>query len=157
LIEAGRPAEGEPIARTALAAFGDQPAPDDEVAVRSAIAAASLAQGRTADAAGEVERTAGPLAACNNRTVRLQAAVTAARVHAAVGQRRDAEAELRAAAGEAQKLGLLPLALEARLALAELERSTAPAAARDHLAAIAREASAAGLVSLARRALTPGR
>ena len=158
LVDAGRAAAGEALAQSALAALGDRPTPVDEVAARTVLATAALAQGQKDRAAAQVARSARVLAACASRTVHLQAAIAAARVHAAAGQAPEATAELRAAADEAMRLGLRPLALEARLALAEIAAgSRGGASARGPLEAVTREAAAAGfggIAEQARRALS---
>jgi tetratricopeptide (TPR) repeat protein/TolB-like protein len=148
LVEADRAKAGEAMARTALAGLGAQPAPDDEVVVRCALAWAALAQGRKESAAAELKRAKGPLAAAN-RPPQLLAALVTARIHATTGQARQAAVELRTVLAEAEQSGLRPLALEARLALGELEADTG---GRERLEAVEREASAAGYGSLARRA-----
>lgn len=152
LVEVGQAEAGEAMARTALSGLGAKPGPDDEVAARTVLAAAALAQGRKDAAAAEVRKTQGPLSACENRTVHLQAAIVAARVHAASGQARQAAGELRTALAEAERNGLRPLALEARLALGALETGAGEAAGRARLREVAQEAAAAGYGSLARRA-----
>ena len=151
LVEAGRAEAGEAMARTALAGLGAQPASDDEVEARCALSWAALAQGRKDAAAAELERAKGPLAAAS-QLPQLLAALVTARVHAATDQTRQAAGELRAVLAEAERSGLRPLALEARLALGELEAGTGDAAGRERLTAVEREASAAGYGSLARRA-----
>jgi tetratricopeptide (TPR) repeat protein len=156
LVDAGRPADGEALAQVALAGLGQSPAPDDEVEARSVRATAALARGRNDIATAEVRRTVEALGACENRTARLAALIAAARVHAAAGRRAEALRDLKAAQTEAEQIGLRPLALEARLALGMLESSAGSreeaAAGREHLAAVARDASAAGLGGIAHRA-----
>lgn len=150
LVDAGEAEAGEDMARKALASLGTKPAPDDELPARTVLALAALAQGRKDAAVAEIRRAEGPLGASANRTVHLQAVLVAGRVHAALGQSRQAVRELRATLAEAERSGLRPLALEARLALGELEAGDP--AGRERLAAVAREAAAAGYGSLARRA-----
>ena len=142
---------GDPGAQ-GLAELGDKPGTNSELAARTVLALAALAQGHKETAAAEVHRAAGPLAACADRGLRLQSAVAVARVHAATGQTRQAAGELRAALAEAERNGLRPVALEARLALGELEAGAGEPAGRERLAAVARDAAAAGYGSLARRA-----
>jgi len=153
LLTAGRASAGEEMARAALARLGAKPAPDDELAARTVLAQAALAQGRKDAAASEARRALVPLEACENRVSHLQGALALARVHAAAtGQTRQAAGELRALLTEAERLGLRPLALEARLALGEIEAGAGEADGRERLAAVAWEAAAAGYGGLARRA-----
>jgi tetratricopeptide (TPR) repeat protein/tRNA A-37 threonylcarbamoyl transferase component Bud32 len=156
LVEAGRAKEGETLARTALAGLGTKPPKEGEVSARTVLAWAALEQGRMDAAADELARAAAPLAGCTNRVLRLQAALVAARVHGAMGKGGQAAGELRAMLVEAERLGLRPLALEARLVLGELEAGSGDAAGRTRLAAVAREATVAGYGSLARRAQHAG-
>jgi len=148
LVDAGRPAEAEGMTQQALASMGRAPAAEDEVAARSVRAAAALVRGNDDVATAEIRRTAEALGACENRAVRLRAVIVKARVHAAAGREEEAFLDLRAAQAEAERMGLRPLALEARLARGQLEG----AGGRADLAAVAREAAAAGLGNLARRA-----
>ena len=156
LVDAGWPAEAETLAQSALAALGENPSPDDEVEARSARAAAALALGKNAAAAAETRRASRALGACEDRPVRLAAQIVASRVRAVVGGGRLNQAgavrELRKSRAEAEQMGLLPLALEARLALGTLESATGKTAGRREIAAVLREASTAGLGGIARRA-----
>ncbi|HYU31765.1 MAG TPA: protein kinase [Thermoanaerobaculia bacterium] len=120
LVEAGRAEAAEPVARQALAGLGAKPTPDDELAARTVLALAALAQGHRDAAADQVRQAAGPLAACENQALRLRAQLAAARVHAATGQARQAAGELRSILAEAERSGLHPLAMEARLALSRV-------------------------------------
>jgi DNA-binding winged helix-turn-helix (wHTH) protein/TolB-like protein/predicted negative regulator of RcsB-dependent stress response len=81
-------------------------------------------------------------------------AITAARIDAASGQVADARRRLVQARSEAERLGLLPLALEARLAMAE---RGAPLGARAEAAGIERDADHAGLGLIAGKALAINR
>jgi tetratricopeptide (TPR) repeat protein len=150
LVAAGQPEKGEALAQVALAGLGTSP--DDEVEARSVRAAAALARGRNDIATAEVRRTVEALGACENLTVRLDAMIVAARVHAAAGRREEALRDLRTAQSEAERIGLKPLALEARLALGTIESAAGDAAGPERLAAVARDAAAAGLGGIARRA-----
>jgi hypothetical protein len=79
--------------------------------------------------------------------------ITAAQVHGRAGNARAALKSLSSAAAEARRLGLVGVALEARLALGEMElaagqRSTGLA----RLAALKKEAEATGFTLIARKA-----
>jgi tetratricopeptide (TPR) repeat protein len=156
LVDAGRPADAEAMAQEALAALGAQPSPEDEVEARTVRAAAALARGRNDIATAEIRRTVAALGRCENRTVRLQAKVVTARVHAAAGRQPEALLDLRAAQEEAESIGLRPLVFEARLARAMILDANRGAAGGDDLAAVAREAAAAGFGGIASRARNAG-
>jgi DNA-binding winged helix-turn-helix (wHTH) protein/tetratricopeptide (TPR) repeat protein len=79
----------------------------------------------------------------------IAVAVTAARIDAAAGRVPDGRRRLAQAKAEAERLGLLPLALEARLAMAEYGARTE---ARAEAAAIERDAHEAGLEMIASKA-----
>ena len=79
----------------------------------------------------------------------IAVAVTAARIDAAAGRVADARRRLAQAKAEAERFGLLPLALEARLAMAEYGARTE---ARAEAAAIERDADEAGLGMIASKA-----
>jgi DNA-binding winged helix-turn-helix (wHTH) protein/tetratricopeptide (TPR) repeat protein len=79
----------------------------------------------------------------------IAVAIAGARVEAASGRVSDARRRLAQAKSEAERLGLLPLALEARLAMAE--RGARPAG-RAEAAAIERDADQAGLGLIASKA-----
>ena len=76
-------------------------------------------------------------------------AITDARIDAAAGRVADARRRLAQAKSDAERLGLLPLALEARLAMAERE---APLGARAEAARIEHDANQAGLGLIASKA-----
>jgi tetratricopeptide (TPR) repeat protein len=76
----------------------------------------------------------------------IAVAIAAARIDAASGRRAEADRRLNEARGDAEHRGLLPLALEARLTLAELGGGRAAAAS------IEADAQHAGLAAVANRA-----
>jgi len=75
--------------------------------------------------------------------------ITAARIAAASGELTDARRRLEQAKSEAERLGLLPLVFEARLAMAE---RSAPLKAREEAAEIERDGDRAGLGLIASKA-----
>jgi DNA-binding winged helix-turn-helix (wHTH) protein/tetratricopeptide (TPR) repeat protein len=79
----------------------------------------------------------------------IAVSIAGARVDAATGRVDDARRRLAQAKSDAERLGLLPLALEARLAM--VERDLRPAA-REEAAAIERDADRAGLTLIASKA-----
>jgi hypothetical protein len=84
-----------------------------------------------------------------NAMARLPVAIAAARVEAATAPR-DAVRALERARQEAEKLGIPRPAFEARRALAEVERRTAPASATATLAALRKDAAARGFTLFAK-------
>jgi tetratricopeptide (TPR) repeat protein len=100
-----------------------------------------------AAAIAEARRGLDGRAAIPEQTIAI--AITSARIDAESGRMADARRELVRAKSEAERLGLLPLALEARLAAAE---RGAGADARTEAAEIERDAAQAGLSLIAGRA-----
>jgi hypothetical protein len=86
---------------------------------------------------------------------RVTAAGVAARLRAASGRADDVAAaleRLQAALAEAERAGLRGAAFESRLALGEIELSVGRGEGRARLAALVREARAAGALRVARQA-----
>jgi tetratricopeptide (TPR) repeat protein len=91
----------------------------------------------------EVERNAG-----EDRQIRLESAVLQARLAAAEGRAAAAQTVLRQAIREAETQGFIPLALEARFVLGEIQQEAGDPAAGATLAAVRRDAEARGFKRL---------
>jgi eukaryotic-like serine/threonine-protein kinase len=153
LTEEGNPGEAQSLARAALGGLAREKGPaDDQVWAYIVLARALLARGKAEDAQSEVARAAETAAASQNRGLLLQLAITAARVHATLGQPSEAKRSLDATIAEARKYGFVPHQLDARLALGEIEmKSGQTASGRVHLQALEREAHAKGFELIARK------
>lgn len=155
-IEEGHPAQAEALARQAAEEFHRENEPDEEVLSDAALVRSLLVQGKRAEALKALEPATRLTAASQNRAVRLEAAIIAARARAASGKAWDitqAVRSLKATLAEATKLGFVGYQLEARLALGEIEmKSGSLAAGRARLEALEKEVTAKGFGLIARKA-----
>lgn len=154
LTEEGNPEEAESLARTALRGLATEKGPADNQAwAHNVLARALLARGKAEDAQREITRATETAAASQNRGLRMQLAITSARVAASLGEASHAKRMLDATRAEARKYGFVPHGLEARLALGEIEiKSGQDAIGRAHLQALERDAKAKGFLLIARKA-----
>ena len=145
--------EAATFAADAAQAFVSQSAKSFEAEARAELALARLAAGRLTDAAEPIARARALGGDSQNLFTRQRVAIASARVDAA---RRDfgvAHQALAAAIDESTRLGLAALALEARLAAAQLELAAGRAnQARELLAAVVGDAEVRGLHRIARHA-----
>jgi tetratricopeptide (TPR) repeat protein len=157
-IEEGRPGEGETTARQAAQAFAKHKASDHEAVAQSVLAAALLAQGKLAESKQAAARASAISTKSQSQRVRLAVAIVGARVRASSGAAADTAAalrSLRAVRAEAEKADRRGLALEAELALGEVElRAGRAADAQARLEALERDANARGFGLLAAKAAT---
>lgn len=157
----GRAVEGEAFARESEEVFRAEGAADLEALARIAVAEALLGQKKAA-AAREVGSAVAALAQkSEDLRVRLLAATLAARLGAAGGGKAEAAEVVRALganAARAGRAGFLIVALEARLAAAEID-GWGTAAGRAKVDALIREAKAKdlGWIALRAAALLPAR
>jgi eukaryotic-like serine/threonine-protein kinase len=143
-------------AREALRKQGDM---DNELRADAALAQALLAQGKSAEAAKEIDTvTAEKL---QDEEVRLELELATAFVRAASGKRADQSAAIKALGatlGEATKHGFVGYELEARLALGEIDiDSSRIAVGRSDLQALERDAKAKGFLLIASKAAAAAR
>jgi len=149
-IERGQPAEAETIAREVLDRYRREQDPTAQADAYEALALAYLAQQRIPEARDAVDRALALVG--QNVLTRLSVVTTQARAHDPRA-RPEAIKQLQAAIDEAQRTGLVRLALEARLALADVEiRSGMRQIGRGHLASLEREAARHGFGLIARKA-----
>lgn len=160
LEETRSPVEQEAMVRQALDVFQKQRARDDEIRAWCVLSRALLAEGKAAAAKETAQHTRGLAAKSQNPEIRWGAAIVAARIedaqpdaaHSAAGVA--ARKELTGVIAKSQELGYRLVALDARLAQAELEMKAGQTAeARAHLAAIEADAKAKGYNLVARKAV----
>ena len=159
-LEEGRPpSEAEAAATQAAETFQKQKLRDEEASARAVLARSLLAQGKFADAKEAIDRAVALSAKSENPQIRLGVGIAAARVEAHDGQRSpsatatSAKNRLLAALATARKLGFLGIVFDAKLALGEIERESGHAdAGRRRLAALEKEAKAAGFRLMERKA-----
>ncbi len=152
MIEEGKPAEGEALARKALDEFRVAKAAESQISAHAVLAQALLAQGNSG-AAGKEITLGRPLAAkTQQRLLRLQFEIAAAEVRAGADLQ-SATTALNSVALEAEKRGIRGLVYEARLALGKAEiKYGRQAAGRTRLAGVEKDAASSGFVLLARKA-----
>lgn len=146
------PADAETPCRQAIEAFQAQKAADSEILAHTVLARALLAMGKTPEAQTEVERIRGLAAKSQDFGIRLGARIITARVRATQGHEAEAERMLQAAFTESAKRGFVPLELESRLALGEIEAETGRSNGRSLLAALEKDAASRGFSLLAGKA-----
>ena len=149
-IERGLPVEAETLAREVLDRYLLEQNPTAQAVAYEALAGAYLAQQRIPEARDAIDRSLALVG--QNVPTRLSVVTTQARAH---DPRASPEAikQLQAVIDQAQRTGFVRLALEARLALADVEiRSGMRQIGRVHLAGLEREAARRGFGLIARKA-----
>jgi tetratricopeptide (TPR) repeat protein len=157
MLDEGNLADGRALAQSAAAEFETEKAPRDESLAVAVVARALLGQERIPDAQRAVERATNLLQKHHDRNAELSVALAAARVRAAgsSADRASASEHLRQVMADATKTGFVRYALEARLALGELElRSGDRNAGHNQLEQLVKDANEKGFASLAHQAAT---
>jgi serine/threonine protein kinase/tetratricopeptide (TPR) repeat protein len=156
-LAADRAKEAEQLGRQALREMereGD--VQTREASTRATLALTLATQGKTTEARREAEQALTLAEHSESVLFRLRTLLYVARVHLVLGQPADlqrAREMLTTLLTDAERSSLVGQALEARLALAQLEKKTGPAAlARTALRTVAREADARGFGLIARQA-----
>jgi tetratricopeptide (TPR) repeat protein len=150
-LREGRAAEAEAAARAVIADAETAKSPAGPPTARLALARALAAQGRGAEARQAAEEARALASRAESAALRVAVEVGAATVEGTS----DASAAAPAAArlerlhGEAARLGHVPLQLEARLGLAQVQRHLGEAGAAPRLRGLAAEARALGFQHLA--------
>jgi serine/threonine protein kinase/tetratricopeptide (TPR) repeat protein len=144
--------EGKPGAAVALAANVAEwrmlKIPDEETRAGALLTRALLAERNVDEAAKVSARTVEIARTSQLPWVQIESHVAAGLVEVARGNRGVGEKVIDAAVGEAQKLGMVGLALETRLALVEVEEASA---AKKRRTALATDAAAAGYPGIVAR------
>jgi tetratricopeptide (TPR) repeat protein len=154
LLDGGRPAEAEALARDAADRLAEQGCDDDEARSRAILALAQVAHGERPEASN-VDRVAVLVARSESVPARLGGRIALARIRAATGEPHAVTAslqDLEAVLAEATSAGFVNLAFDARLAAGEIESLRSASEGRKHLDALARDAGAAGFRLVARQA-----
>ncbi len=151
--EEGDPAAAGKLARDAAVMLRDAKQNDDSASAYTVLAEALLAEQKPQDALAAIEEGRSLLISSGDPAVRLSAAISAARVRAAVGKPEEAERILNTSLAEAAKYRMTGMQLEAGLALAEIGiHGGRSVASRARLAQIERRAQQAGFGLIAREA-----
>ena len=162
-LEEGRSSnEQEATIRQTIEVFEKEKARDDEIQAMCILSRALLAEGKTAEAKESAQHARGLAAKSQNPYIRWMAAIAAIRVETAAKDPHSATAtaalkEVKLVIIEAHKLGYKGTELDARLALGVLEINTRHAeVGRQQLAAVEKDATAAGFALIAHKAKAGG-
>jgi DNA-binding winged helix-turn-helix (wHTH) protein/tetratricopeptide (TPR) repeat protein len=155
-IAAGNPAAAETALRQCLEQFHAEHQSDDELSASMALVSALLAQQKSNEAQQELERGKSLAGTSQDRFLRLQFALAAARTLLASGTFKAAAAPLEQLLRGARQSGYFGLELETRLALAQLaKRSGNARSAETQFASVQAAATAKGFGRIAREAAAP--
>jgi eukaryotic-like serine/threonine-protein kinase len=129
-----------------------QKEPEIETFARITLANALVKLGRPGDAAKEIGPAEAMAETSEARLHRIDVFISAAQVHAALGERATAERMLASALSESAQLGCIRCQLESRLAQAELKSRSQGKSASAMIASLTKDASQLGFLLLARQA-----
>ena len=150
----GNYAGGHALATKSAAEAHREKASDQEAAVLAILAQASLGLNKTSDAQIAVSRAAALAKKSQERHAVAAVQIAEAQVAAANGKSEDATKSLEAVIADMNRLGLVSVQLEARLALGEIQIKSpkTAAAGQETLSMLERDATANGFLFIARRA-----
>jgi len=152
-IEEHAAADAEVMLRGCKKQFHEEHQADDELSASVALTSALLAQGKNAEAEAELQRMRALAASSQNRLGRLQYELASGRTELVSGHPQNAAGTFSKVLREARASGFAGLEMEARLAVAELEKKAGRlAAAAQQSAAVEKEARSRGFGLIARRA-----
>lgn len=137
------------LAREGAAWYRARNIPGGEARGLGILAECLVSQGQKPQAEEAARYARTRVAATEDRPLRLHLAVRLARLEAAAGHKAEAARELAETNNAATRMGILSAALEARLALGEVQRSLGDPRAAETLEAVRREAEALGFKRLA--------
>lgn len=155
LLDQDKNEEAAVQAKQAAELFEKTKADKDAAAAYLALSRASFGQGKLSEAHDYVERAMATAKKLRNEELGLFAAIAAARIQAASGKavdRNESMRKLREVVARATSATFAGIALEARLALGEMELSANRAAGVVHLQALEKDALSGGFRLLARKA-----
>ena len=147
-LEEGKFADAEAQARKSIPGKKSQGVSGDVALAHAALAEALLGLNKAREAQQESITSAKLAGATQLRQVQWQTRLVQAKAEAAAGNLVGAVSSLQEAAGQAEKLGLIRLGMNARLALAQAEMKAGRADARAELQALESEARLRGFVRI---------
>jgi DNA-binding winged helix-turn-helix (wHTH) protein/tetratricopeptide (TPR) repeat protein len=156
-LAAGRPAEASKLAREVASWYRERRMDGAEALAQAALGEALLAQGSRVEAAQAAKEARSRSGTGEDVKLRIEMAAPLARIDAAGGHTAEALRDLRQAIADAERSGLVAPGLEARLALAQLQRQMRDPAGDVLLAAVRREAETRGFRRLAALAVPEAR
>ena len=151
-LEEKRYSDGEALARGTMAIFDKDNVADNGAWARAVLARNLLAEGKFAEA----QTFAGQAVVLSQKSTsqmqRFEATLADSRVKIQSGKTSEANRQLETMLATTRKFGYRSFEFQARLALAEIELQSHPAAARVHLIALAKEAQNIHLLLVAKHA-----
>jgi tetratricopeptide (TPR) repeat protein len=151
--ELGQLSRAETGFRQAAADFANQKDDDDEALARAALSRVLIAEKKVTEAQKEVQRASELAKQSSNAAVRLSVLVATARLDASSGKYDTATKSLESTLAEANKIGLVGLQFESRLALGEVAMSSGNQGEGNAvLKLLKQEAAARGFALIARKA-----
>ncbi len=151
-LEEGKPAEAEPLARSAVAQAGTFERNDEAAGAHAVLALALLGRGKAAEA----RKAADDAVALITPASDFHPRVTLAHARAAAAEQPrlldESLAAAQAVEAEARRSGVVDNLLEARFAIGALEQGAGLPRARAHLVALSLDARSRGYLALADRA-----
>ena len=155
-IEDGRPGDAEAPTQQALEQFQARKMTSQQVWAYTILARARLAQGKLAGAQTSISRGSPIIERTQQRDVRIEFQIVAARVRASSGKPSDVDNALRTLASairESKTLGLFRLAYDGTLAWSEIQINSGDSVeGHTRLATLQKEASSRGYLLVARKA-----
>ena len=152
-IDEGHAGDAEQPARKVLQQAQAENERANELNARATIARSLLAQAKPRDAEKEIQSAEAAAATTESRLLGIAVTITAAGIHTANGKAAESSRILARTLSEAIRLGCGRCQLEARLALSQIEvKQGKNRAAREHLAALEKEATEKGFLLIAHQA-----
>ena len=146
-LEQNKLSEAESLAQQAAEEFSAEKLLDSEADARNTLARVLIEEGKSSEARTETDR--GLKLSPQDRIIRLSLAITDARLKGREGRKSEAQKELADALTQAEKMALVGMSLEIKLAQAELEAAADPSLAKQRLQGVEDEARAKGYLLLA--------
>ena len=154
-LASDRPGEAAALARTAASWYRSREIDGGQAQALTVLGEALLEQGLRAEARKMAVQARALLASSQDVELRLELAAPLARLTAAGGHAAEAFRDLRQAIQEAERIGMVEPALEARLALGQLQHQMRDPAAEATLQSLQRDAEARGFRRVALAAGSP--
>ena len=144
--------DGKALAQLAIAGYEKANSPGNGAWSWALLARNLLGAGKLAEAQSAVAKAEALVRKSTSQTPHFEVELADARVKAKAGQLADARRELESTLASARKFGYRLYALQARLAMGEIELSSGSSAARVDLSLVEKDARAQGALLVANQA-----
>lgn len=152
LLDQNRAVDASKCAENALAEFEQEAVPDDAAFSYILLSLSSLAEDRTDDAREQMDQALRLSESIQDRGDQIEITIAAQRVNAATGHSEEAISNLKATLEDATRGGLVGLALEAALALGQIELASGNPQGRKRLQDLESESRSRGYLLIASKA-----